>query len=153
MAERFPGITIRVPSSHIDMFGHCNHARYLEYFEWARFAWAAHGGTPIPEMVRNGVGPAILRADVRYRRECLYDDELHVSVEPTTARRDIGRLRQVITRTRDGEVVADAEMTFVMIDLRERRATRLPPVFLEQVAERAAALRAGEGGVGASGRD
>ncbi len=133
MSDRFPGITIRVPSSHIDMFGHCNHARYLEYFEWARFAWAAHGGSPIPEMVKNGLGPAILRADVRYRRECLYDDELHVSVEPISARRDIGRLRQVITRTADGEVVAEAEMTFVMIDLAARKATKLPDVFLRQV--------------------
>ncbi|MBM4366689.1 MAG: acyl-CoA thioesterase [Deltaproteobacteria bacterium] len=133
MPERFPGITIRVPSSHIDMFGHCNHARYLEYFEWARFAWAAHGGSPIPEMVKNGLGPAILRADVRYRRECLYDDELHVSVEPLSARRDIGRLRQVITRTADNEVVAEAEMTFVMIDLVARKATKLPAVFLTQV--------------------
>ena len=102
MPGPFPGITLRVPSSHIDMFGHCNHARYLEYMEWARFAWAAHAEDPIPEMVKNGRGPAILRADLRYRRECLYDDELHVSVVPISARRDIGRLRQVITRTRDG---------------------------------------------------
>jgi YbgC/YbaW family acyl-CoA thioester hydrolase len=135
MTARFPGLTLTVPSSHIDMFGHVNHARYLEYFEWARFAWAEHGQSPIPQMVRDGFGPAILRADVRYRRECVYGDELHVSVEPLSARRDIGRLRQVITRTRDGEVVAIAEMTFVMIDLVARKATKLPALFLAQLAE------------------
>ncbi len=134
MPGPFPGITLRVPSSHIDMFGHCNHARYLEYMEWARFAWAAHAEDPIPEMVKNGRGPAILRADLRYRRECLYDDELHVSVVPLSARRDIGKLRQVITRTRDGEVVCEGELTFVMIDLVARKATKLPAGFLAGLA-------------------
>ena len=28
MPTDFPGLLVRVPSSHIDMFGHCNHARY-----------------------------------------------------------------------------------------------------------------------------
>ena len=131
----FPGITLRVPSSHIDMFGHCNHTHYLEYMEWARFAWAAHSGTPIPVMVKNGIGPAIIRADVRYRKECLYDDELHVSVEPTSARRDIGRLRQVITRVSDDEIVCHGEITFVMIAMNARKATKLPASFLAQVSE------------------
>ena len=134
MPTTFPGFTLRVPSSHIDMFGHVNHSRYLEYMEWARFAWAAYSGEPIPEMVRNGFGPAILRCDIRYRRECLYDDELHVSVEPISARRDIGRVRQVITRISDREVVCDAELTFVMLDLKARKAAKLPPGFLAQVA-------------------
>jgi acyl-CoA thioester hydrolase/thioesterase-3 len=133
MVERFPGYLLRVPSSHIDMFGHCNHTRYLEYMEWARFAWAAHSGEPIPEMVKNGLGPAILRCDIRYRRECLYDDELHVSVDPISARRDIGRVRQVITRTRDGEMVCEAELTFVMLNLVERKAAKLPAGFLAQL--------------------
>ena len=136
MPTDFPGIHIRVPSSHIDMFGHCNHTHYLEYMEWARFAWAAHSGIPIPVMVENGVGPAILRAEVRYRRACRYDDELHVSVEPVSARRGIGRLRQVITRPRDGEVVCDGELTFVMLDLVQRKATTLPPEFLAQLPDR-----------------
>lgn len=133
MPTTFPGFLLRVPSSHIDMFGHCNHSKYLEYMEWARFAWAEHSGEPIPEMVKNGYGPAILRVDIRYRRECLYNDELHVSVEPVSARRDIGRVRQVITRLRDGEMVADAELTFVMLDLQARKATRLTPGFLAQL--------------------
>lgn len=133
MPTDFPGLLVRVPSSHIDMFGHCNHARYLEYMEWARFAWAAHSGCPIPVMVQNGRGPAILRADVRYRRECVYDDELLVTVEPISARRGIGRLRQVLTRTSDGEVVCDGELTFVMLDLVARKATTLPPEFLAQL--------------------
>ena len=119
------------------MFGHVNHTRYLEYMEWARFAWAAHDGVPIPVMVqRDRIGPAILRAEVRYRRECRLGDELWVTVEPMSARRDIGRLRQVITDRVTGEVVCDAELTFVMLDLDARKATRLPALFLDQVAAR-----------------
>ncbi len=137
MQPRFPGFAVTVQSSHIDMFGHVNHTRYLEYMEWARFAWADHGGAPIPVMVaRDRIGPAILRAEVRYRRECRMGNELWVTVEPISARRDIGRLRQVITDRATDEVVCDAELTFVMLDLDARKATRLPALFLDQLAGR-----------------
>jgi acyl-CoA thioesterase FadM len=79
------------------------------------------------------VGPAILRANVRYRRECRLGDQLTVTVEPLSARRDIGRLRQVIFDRRNGDVVCEAELTFVMLDLDQRKATKLPAVFLGQV--------------------
>lgn len=127
---------IDVESSHVDMFGHVNHARYLEYMEWARFGWAEAGGAPIPRMIEEErVGPAILRANVRYRRECRLGDQLTVTVEPLSARRDIGRIRQVITDRRSGDIVCEAELTFVMLDLSERKATKLPAVFLEQIRE------------------
>jgi YbgC/YbaW family acyl-CoA thioester hydrolase len=133
MPEPFPGLRVTVPSTHIDMFGHVNHARYLEYMEWARFAWAAHGGQPIPEMVARGFGPAILRAEVHYRRECFLGEELLVGVEPLSARRSIGRLRQRVVQLASGEVACEATMTFAMIDLKARRVAELPEVFLGQL--------------------
>lgn len=130
----FPGLPVTVRSSHIDMFGHVNHTCYLEFMEWARFAWAEHGGAPIPKMIaEDRVGPAILKADVRYRKECLLGDELHVTVEPISARRQIGRLRQRVIHLASGEVACEAELTFVMMDLDERKATALPAVFLAQL--------------------
>ena len=136
MSSTFPGLPVTVRSSHIDMFGHVNHTCYLEFMEWARFAWAEHGGKPIPEMVeRERMGPAILRADVRYRKECRLGDELHVTVEPISARRQIGRLRQRVIHLASGEVACEAELAFVMMNLDERKAVDLPPLFLDYLPE------------------
>ena len=131
MKETFPGIVVDVQSSHVDMFGHLNHTKYLEFMEWARFAWAAHAGSPIDQMItRDRVGPAILRVNIQYRRECKLGDRLLVTVEPQSKRRAIGVLRQVLTDTRTDERVCEAELTFVMLDMDTRKVAPLPAIFL-----------------------
>ena len=124
----FEGLSLQVQSTHVDLFGHVNHARYLEFMEWGRFAWSAHHGFPITQMVEEGYGPAIIKAEIRWRRECRFGDTLRVTVQPVSARRGIGRLYQEIWR--GTELVCDAELTFVMFDLRKRQARELPEVFL-----------------------
>ncbi len=134
MVPPFDGLPITVMSSHIDMFGHVNHTRYLEYMEWARFAWAAHAGVPLPELIRDkGIGPAIIRVNLVFRRECRLGDALVVTARALSARRGIGRVEQSITDTRTGERVCDAELTFVMLDLVARKAVPLPEFFLQQI--------------------
>lgn len=132
MRTPFPGLEVEVQSTHVDMFGHLNHTRYLEYMEWSRFAWSAYSGFPIDEMiVRARVGPAILRVNIQYRRECRLGDRLHVSVEPHGRRRAIGLVNQVITDVRTGERVCEAELAFVMLNLDSRKAAPLPQAFLD----------------------
>lgn len=134
MHEPWPGLRLTVMSTHIDMFGHVNHTRYLEYMEWARFDWAAHYGNPLPELIRDkGVGPAIIRAHLNFRRECKLGDELIVTARAVGARRGIGRIHQEIRDVRTDERVCDAEMTFVMLDLTSRKTVPLPEFFLVQV--------------------
>lgn len=134
MQDTWPGLRVDVMSTHIDMFGHVNHTRYLEYMEWARFAWAEHHGFPIPRMVtEQRVGPAILRAQLQFRRECVMGDTLLVTARAVSARRGIGRIHQSLVDTRTDEVVCEGELTFVMLDLTARRAAPLPDPFLALV--------------------
>lgn len=130
----FAGIEVVVQSSHVDMFGHVNHTCYLEYMEWCRFAWAAHHGFAIPEMVaQQRIGPAVLRVQIQYRRECRHGDRLRVRAQALSARRSIGRIAQTIHLITadggDGELVSDAELTFVMMNLDTRSAVPLPEAF------------------------
>lgn len=125
--EPFPGLPIIVRSSHIDMFGHVSHMAWLEFMEWARFAWADHIGLPIDRlMATERMGPAIFKLEVRYRQEGRLGDALRVSVEPISADRRLGRLRQEVRREATGELCCEAEMSFVMIDLDTRRPRPMP---------------------------
>jgi YbgC/YbaW family acyl-CoA thioester hydrolase len=126
--ESFTGLQVQVQSSHVDLFGHVNHARYLEFMEWGRFAWSAHHGFPITQMVEEGYGPAIIKAEIRWRRECRFGDVLRVTVKPVSARRGIGTLYQQIWRGE--ELVCDGNLSFVMFDIKRRQARELPEVFL-----------------------
>lgn len=134
MRAPWPGLRVTVMSTHIDMFGHVNHTRYLEYMEWARFAWAAHFDNPLPELIRDqGIGPAIIKAQLNFRRECKLGDELLVTARAVSARRGIGRIYQAIHDVRADALVCDGELSFVMIDLHARKAVPLPDFFLEQL--------------------
>jgi thioesterase-3 len=134
MSPPFPGIEVEVQSTHVDMFGHLNHTKYLEYMEWARFAWSAHEGFPIDRMVlEQRMGPAVLRVNIQYRRECRLGDRLHVTVEPQSRRRAIGVLRQVLTDVRTGDRVCEAELAFAMLDLDTRKVVPLPQAFVDSL--------------------
>jgi YbgC/YbaW family acyl-CoA thioester hydrolase len=134
MLTPWPGLRVTVMSTHIDMFGHVNHTRYLEYMEWARFAWAAHHGVPLPQLIaEQGIGPAIIRAQLNFRRECKLGDELLVTATATSARRGIGKIHQEIRDAHTDERVCDAELSFVMLDLTARKAVPLPEFFLAQL--------------------
>ncbi|MFO0000468.1 MAG: acyl-CoA thioesterase, partial [bacterium] len=108
--------------------------RYLEYKEWALFAWAAHFENPLPELIRDqGIGPAIIKAQLNFRRECKLGDELLVTARAVSARRGIGRIYQSIHDVRADALVCDGELSFVMIDLHARKAVPLPSFFLDQI--------------------
>jgi acyl-CoA thioester hydrolase/thioesterase-3 len=131
MTPTWPGLPITVQSSHIDMFGHVNHTRYLEFMEWARFAFCEYHGFPLQNLVRDDHrGPAIVRAKLLFRRECVMGDKLLVTAEAAGASRGIGRVHQTILHEDTHELACSAEMTFVMIDLDQRRVVGLPPQFL-----------------------
>ena len=135
----FPGLELTIPFSHIDAFGHVNHARYLEYFEQARFAWAAWYGMPIDQMMVEGYGPAIISAQVRWRRELRMNERVRVTVDALSARRGIGRVHQQIWRLagEEPELCAEGELAFVMLDLKERTLRALPEIFVGLVAAKA----------------
>lgn len=135
VTDGWGGLDVEVQSSHIDMFGHLNHTRYLEFMEWGRFAWSEFHGFPIPQMIaEQGVGPAVVRVHVSYRRECRFGDKLRVHAQAWSARRQIGIIRQEIWDTGTNERVSDAEITFVMMNLHTRKAAPLPESFIEAIA-------------------
>lgn len=127
----FPGLALRVQPHQIDMFGHMSHFAYLQVMESARFAWAEHVGTPLPQMIEEQRrGPVLVKVELRYRRECRLGDALTITVTPTSSSSRLGKLHQSVVLAESGEVACEGELTFAMIDLDTRRAVSLPKSWL-----------------------
>ena len=62
-----------VRPSDIDMFGHVNHAKPIDYFELGRFDWLVQNQFPLDERWT----PVVTRIEVNYRRE-LFLSEVRV---------------------------------------------------------------------------
>jgi thioesterase-3 len=112
---------ITVRGFHIDVFGHTNNARYLEFMEIAR--WDAL--QPIIAsgfFAKRNLGFVIVNININYRAASFINDILEVK----TIMKHIGNKSNVVhhdvfDKTK-GHPVCDADVTFVLMDLKTRKA-------------------------------
>ena len=120
-------LEITVRSSHIDMFGHVNNARYIEFLEWDRVQMTADQGIDLLAMAAEGLGPAVVRMEINYRLEARIGEVLLLDSQPIELKNDkVGVIKQTVTNKKSGKIICDAMVTFVMIDLRQRKSVPMP---------------------------
>ncbi len=98
-----------------DAYGHVNQATYLVLFERARWVLLERG-PGLDVFTRAGVWPAVRRASVDYHTGAWPGDVLRFEAELVHRGRTSFTLRQRAIRSRDGSLVATAELVFVCID-------------------------------------
>ncbi|OXM13508.1 acyl-CoA thioesterase [Paenibacillus herberti] len=123
-----------VRSTEIDVNGHVNNAKYLEYLEWGREDWYESAGLDYAAFLEMGIQTVTVNINVNYRRECVQGERLIVRTEPLRAGRTSYALKQELLDSK-GVVRADAEVTCVCMDSVERRSRELPQR-LREVLER-----------------
>ncbi|MFO7654932.1 MAG: thioesterase family protein [Candidatus Krumholzibacteriia bacterium] len=115
---------IKVRGYHLDLYGHVNNARYLEFFEEARWAWLEQH-LDVQAFQNQGLGFVAVRIAVNYRRPAALGEVLAVSSQLKHLGGRSGVVEQFVHRRDGGELVADAEMTFVVLDLAQGKAVPL----------------------------
>jgi thioesterase-3 len=121
--EHVFGVTVR--STDVDMIGHVNNAKYLEYMEWARFDWIANTGFTLEELQRRQILPVVVNININYRKELKMLER--IKIVSTLVR--WGEKSFVVRHelfNQKGELSSDADVTMVMIDAKARRAIPLP---------------------------
>lgn len=116
---------IKVRGYHLDLYGHVNNARYLEFLEEARWAWFESGGD-IDRLAARGLGFAVVRIDISYRRPAFMGEELDVRTALVRIGRASGTVRQeIVLATAPQTRIADADVTFCVTELAGGRALAL----------------------------
>ena len=109
-------MTVRARYPECDPGGRVHHAVYLTWFEMGRTELMRARGHTYAEMERTGHFIAVVRADVRFRRPVVYDEEVTVETwvdEVRGARLVFGnRVRNGGT----GTVAAEAAITAALVD-------------------------------------
>jgi acyl-CoA thioester hydrolase len=113
-----------VRETHLDAFGHMNHARYLEVFEDARWDLISRNGYDLRKIEAIGLGPIILEVRVRYRRELRARQSITVETQCLSYEGKIGRIAQRML-DQDGRECCTAEVVVGLFDIRARRL--VPP--------------------------
>ncbi|MFW5770682.1 MAG: acyl-CoA thioesterase [Spirochaetota bacterium] len=123
---------IKVRGYHLDVFGHVNNARYLEFLEEARWTYLEQMGISFDSFARKGISLAVVNININYRAPSVLGDVLEIE----TTLNKIGNrsivLNQVVHKKHDNKRVIDAEVTFVIIDLATGRAIQIDDELKQQ---------------------
>ncbi|MGP9663340.1 acyl-CoA thioesterase [Halomonas sp. 86] len=128
-------VQLRVRGYHLDGYGHVNNARYLEFMEEGRWAFFDEHPAMISELHQAGRAFVVVNLNIDYRAAAVQGDDLTI----LTGIVEVGERRALchhrIYRS-DGVLVAQADLTFVLLDMRANKAS----VIENELAERLNAL-------------
>ena len=116
---------IIVRSTEIDVNGHVNNAKYLEYLEWGREDWYEQAGLFYDRLLVMGVQTVTVNININYRKECKQNDRLSIKTQPNKIGRSSFVLLQEIYN-QNGEKCADALVTCVTINTETRKSCEVP---------------------------
>jgi thioesterase-3 len=117
-----------VRCTEIDVNGHLNNAKFVEYLEWGREEWYDRLGFGYDRLEGLGAVTVVVNINLNYRSPCRQGDRLRIVTRPHWRGRTSFALAQHIVRS-DGEVVADGIVTLVTVDPDTDRAAPLPDEF------------------------
>ncbi len=117
---------IKVRGYHLDLYGHVNNARYLEFLEEARWRMV-EGSADLAAWQERGLAFVIVKIAINYRRGAVLDDELTIVSNVQHLGGRSGVIHQEVTRGEGDtlERVADADVTFVVVDMESGKAVAL----------------------------
>lgn len=118
-------LAIVVRSTEIDVNGHVNNAKYIEYLEWGREDWYERLGLDHATLLGMGAVTVTVNLDVNFRRECRQGEGLTIHTRAERLGRTSFVLAQEIVNEA-GDRVVDALVTTVTIDPRTRRPRPVP---------------------------
>jgi thioesterase-3 len=120
-----PHVTpIKIRGYHLDLYGHVNNARYLEFLEEGRWSWVEARGDLAGFMAR-GWGFSVVNININYRRPATLGEVLEIRTALKSLGRRSGVVRQEVTLQDAGTPVADADVTFVVVSLKDGRTVAL----------------------------
>jgi len=119
-------LEILVRPTEIDVNGHVNNAKFVEYLEWGREEWYEHNGLPYDRLEALGAVTVTVNVNLNYRRECRQGERLTIITRPVKLGRTSFTIGQEI-RKADGAVAADATVVLVTIDPATRKPRPVPP--------------------------
>jgi len=118
---------IRVRFNECDGQGVVFYANYLMYFDVAiTELWREASGEGYAGMIASGTDAMVAEANIRYRASARFDDELDLVARVTRIGTTSTMTHLAAERVSDGELLAEADLRHVFIDLKSLEKTEIP---------------------------
>lgn len=121
---------------HLDLYGHVNNARYLEFLEEARWGWFEQRAD-LGALLGAGHAMVIVRMEIDYRYPAGIGEHLTIASRLGEVSARSAVLHQEIRLSNSGRAVVEADITVVYVDKATGRAAPIEgPLrgFLDELA-------------------
>jgi len=112
--------TFKVRAHHLDLFGHINNAIYLQLYEEARWDFIEKNNYGIAKILELNMGPVILEANVKFRKEILNREDITIVSQLKGTRSKIMQIEQAMLNIQN-QVCSVALFTVAFFDLKQRK--------------------------------
>jgi acyl-CoA thioester hydrolase len=119
-----------VLESHLDTFGHMNHATYLVVLEEARWDLLTGRGFGLEKVMESGISPVVLEVNIKFIKELRLRRKFVIETQLASFDRTVFKVRQEIKDAED-KVYCTAELTFALFDIEKRRIIAPTPDWLK----------------------
>ena len=113
--------TIKVRGYHCDFYGHVNNARFLELLEEARWSYL-EDSLDLAKWNEQNLGIVVASLTINYRRPAPVDIVLEIRSTVGEMGAKTGVIHQDVLNQTTGKLVADADVTFAVVDIRTGKA-------------------------------
>ncbi|HJV07466.1 MAG TPA: thioesterase family protein [Chromobacteriaceae bacterium] len=115
---------IKVRGYHLDLYGHVNNARYLEFLEEARWSFFEERGD-LPWFLQSGLALVVVNININYRYPATMGDQLAIATSVKSISHRSAVMHQRVVLDGSDTVVAEADVTFVAFDGKQNKAVPL----------------------------
>jgi len=111
---------VKVYGFHLDMYGHVNNARYLEFLESARWEFIAEN-MDLRDLDKLGIAFLVVNININYRQPAKIGQTLEIETRMAHISAKSAKVHQEIHIKGNDQLVADADITFVIIDAKLKK--------------------------------
>tara|TARA_R110002051_G_scaffold301922_1_gene370022 strand:+ start:76 stop:510 length:435 start_codon:yes stop_codon:yes gene_type:complete len=133
MSASLSRVHLRVRGYHLDGYGHVNNARYLEFMEEGRWDFFDQHPEMIKELHQAGRAFVVVNLNIDYLAAARQGDDLEVMTGIIDVGERSGLCHHRIVR-KNGTVIARADLTFVLLDMRANKAAAIEGEVREALA-------------------
>jgi len=123
-------IELTVRGFHCDMFAHVNNARYLEFLEDARWDWL-NKTIDYKYFIKNDISFIVASVTINYRAPAVLNDILTITAATGKIGNRSGQIEQKVIRKSDDRLIADATITFAVVNNKSGKSVPLEGELLE----------------------
>jgi thioesterase-3 len=117
-------IKIKVRGYHLDMYQHVNNARYLEFLEEARWHYI-ESKLDLLEWMKRDLGFAVVNINISYRKPASLNQIIEIKSKMSKISRRSATIEQQIYLQGTDILIAEAQVTFVIINIKTGKAVSL----------------------------